>query len=369
MKIPFLDVARQYTRLKREIDDAIEQVLSSGWFIGGERVNSFEQKFANYTGSDYCISCGSGTDALELILRGWNIGPADEVIVPDFTWISDAEAVTTVGGKAIFVDVLPGELTIDPEKVKEAITPRTKAVIAVHLYGLPCRMDEIMAIADRYNIKVIEDCAQAPGGTYKGRKVGTLGHAAAFSFYPTKNLGAYGDGGAITTNDTALAEKVRLLANHGQPRRDTHLIEGRNSRLDVIQAAILDVKLKYLDQWNLIRTRTAGKYSDALRNTNIKPPVVTGPRSHVYHMYVVQLSKRDVFQQYLLDAGISTAIHYPKALHQLEAYGHLGLSDDMFPVSSNAAISVLSLPVFPELTDEEIEYVVRTLASVVSNML
>lgn len=361
MKIPFFDLKRQYSDLKSEIDAAMLQVLDKGWFIGGEVVKQFEDNFAHYVGTEHCVGCGNGTDGMELILRAYGIGPGDEVVVSAFTWISDAEVVSLVGAQVVFADVLPGTLCIDPVQLEKAITPKTKAIIAVHLYGLPCEMDEILSIARKYDIKVIEDCAQAHGATYKDQKVGSIGDAGAFSFYPTKNLGAYGDGGAVVTNDEKLAQKIRLLANHGQSERDTHVIEGRNSRLDVVQAAVLDVKLKYLDGWNDRRREIAAAYNTALENTEMIRPVAPDHSAHVYHLYVVQTASRDELLKHLEGKGIKTAIHYPKALNQMEVYGYLNLKERNFPIASQAAAEVLSLPVFPELKGEEIEAVTAAL--------
>lgn len=357
MNVPFFNLKRQYEDLKPEIEVTIQQVFDNSWFVGGPVVEQFEQNFAAYIGAGYCVGCGNGTDALELILRGYDIGPGDEVIVPAFTWISDAEVVTLVGAQVVFADILPHAFTIDPQQLENGITPKTKAIIVTHLYGQPCLMDEILAIARKHDLKVVEDCAQASGAAYKGQKIGSIGNAAAFSFYPTKNLGAYGDGGAVLTNDDALAKKIRLLANHGQPRRDIHLLEGRNSRLDVIQAAFLDMKLKYLDRWNDKRRAIAAVYSETLGSADIITPAETEDSMHVYHLYVLRTARREALRQFLASKGITTAIHFPKALHQLEVYQHLNLSDRDFPVASRAAAEVLSLPVFPELTNEEVYFI------------
>ncbi|UII24562.1 DegT/DnrJ/EryC1/StrS family aminotransferase [Fulvivirga maritima] len=358
MSVPFIDLQRQYLRVQAEVDNAIKEVLAGGWYIGGAVVTEFEQKFAEYIGVDQCVSCGNCTDGLELLLRAYDIGPGDEVIVPAFTWITDAEVVSLVGAKVVFADILPDEFTIDQDSLESKITGNTKAIIAVHLYGNPCRMEAIMSVAKKYDLKVIEDCAQSAGGTYKGKRLGALGHAAAFSFYPTKNLGAYGDGGAITTNDESLAEKLRLMSNHGQQERDNHIIEGKNSRLDPIQAAALLIKLKYLDQWNDRRRAIAAQYTSQL--SEMDGIICPQPSAdHIYHIYGIRVENREALKTHLSHYKIQTAIHYPKALPELAAYSHLKLSMHQYPVSGNLATQELSLPVFPELTDDEVAEVIR----------
>ncbi|MBL3655641.1 DegT/DnrJ/EryC1/StrS family aminotransferase [Fulvivirga sediminis] len=358
MSVPFIDLQRQYLEVKTEVDNAIKEVLAGGWYIGGAVVAEFEQKFAEYIGVKQCISCGNCTDGLELLLRAYGIGPGDEVIVPAFTWITDAEVVSLVGAKVVFADILSDEYTIDPVSIESQITEKTKAIIVVHLYGRPCRMEAIMALADRYNLKVIEDCAQAAGAKYNHKRVGAIGHAAAFSFYPTKNLGAYGDGGAVTTNDEALATKLRLMANHGQKERDNHIIEGKNSRLDPIQAAALLIKLKYLDQWNNRRKVIAAQYTSQF--SEMDGIICPQPSDdHIYHIYGIRVENREALKAHLSHYKIQTAIHYPKALPELAAYSHLKLSIDQYPVSGNLASQELSLPVFPELTNDEVAEVIR----------
>ena len=356
--IPFFDLKRQYQQLQDGLEKVILNVLRGGNYIGGSVVGEFEDNLARYVGVGEVVSCGSCTHALEIILRAYNIGPGDEVIVPDFTWISDAEVVTAVGAKPVFVDVLPGKLTIDPDQVAMAINERTKAIIAVHLYGLPCRMAELMALGAKHGIKVIEDCAQSIGAMYQGKMVGTIGDAAAFSFYPTKNLGAYGDGGAITTNDKALAERIRLLSNHGQPRRDVHLIEGVNSRLDAIQAAVLNYKFNYLEQWTKRRQEIAKDYTEGINSPIVELPATVPQMESVHHLYVVRSNQRDRLMGHLSANGVATAIHYPHALHQMPAYAYLNHQDAQYPVATYAASSVVSLPIFPELENSEVHKII-----------
>ncbi|GAA0890994.1 DegT/DnrJ/EryC1/StrS family aminotransferase [Fulvivirga kasyanovii] len=361
MKVPFFDLKRQYDHLRNDVNAAVHEVLNGGSFIGGKEVEGFESSFAEYTQTSHCIACGNGTDALELALRALDIGPGDEVIIPAFTFVGDAEVISLVGATVVLVDILSTEYTLDPSKLEAAINDKTKAIICTHLYGLPCRMDQIMTIAKKHGIKVVEDCAQAHGASLAGKPVGSLGDIAAFSFYPTKNLGAYGDAGAIVTNNDRLAEKVRLLANHGQISKNEHIVVGRNSRMDVMQATVLNVKLKYLDEWNRRRRQTAQIYSQELQSKSIIKPQVYENAYHVYHLYVVRSNNRNALQGYLKTQGVVTEIHYPKAIHQLEAFRHLQVTDKQYPVAEEIAASVLSLPVFPELKEDEIRWVVRSL--------
>ncbi|MEL6823570.1 MAG: DegT/DnrJ/EryC1/StrS family aminotransferase, partial [Calditrichota bacterium] len=292
MNVPFVDLKKQYHSIKAEIDAAIEDVLSHTAFIGGKAVSEFEEAFADFIGTDYCVACGNGTDSLEILLRAYGIGPGDEVIVPANSWISTSEVVSTAGAKPVFVDVNPLYYTIDPQKVEQAITANTRAIIPVHLYGLPAEMDAIMAIADKHNLIVIEDSAQAHGAEYRGSKIGTIGHAASFSFYPGKNLGAYGDAGGIVTNDANIARTCRMIGNHGQLQKHDHRIEGRNSRMDGLQAAVLKVKLKHLPQWTEGRRQAASVYDNLLQESGMQLPRAPEHSKHVYHLYVVQVDGR-----------------------------------------------------------------------------
>jgi len=361
VKVPLVDLKAQYQSIKNEIDSAIQECINDSSFIGGERVHAFEKSFAEFLGIKNCIGCANGTDAIELVLKGLGIGSGDEVIVPAYTWISTAEAPGTVGANPVFVDVVDGLYTIDYAKIEEKISSKTKAIIPVHLYGLPAEMDEIMEIANRHSLKVIEDCAQAHGAAYKGKKVGNFGHASTFSFYPSKNLGAYGDAGCMVTNADDLALQLRMLSNHGQQGKNNHFFEGRNSRLDTIQAMILSVKLQKLDQWTLLRIKNAELYKSKLQGTKIGLPQNPDYSKHVYHVFVIQIEERDKVINVLAEAGIGTAIHYPLPLPFTKPYEHLGYSPDDFPVSSGMSGKILSLPMYPELTEEQIDFVCDTL--------
>lgn len=360
MKVDFVDLSRQYLSIKNEVDQAIGQIIQETSFVGGAEVKAFEETFAAYVGVKHCIACANGTDSLEILLQAMGVGPGDEVIVPSHSWISTSEAVSTVGATPVFIDTLPLRYTIDPAKIEAAITSKTKAIIPVHLYGLPAEMDEIMAIANRHQLLVLEDCAQAHGAAYKGRRIGTFGHAASFSFYPGKNLGAYGDAGGMVTNDEELAEKARMIANHGQKGKHNHLMEGRNSRLDSIQAAVLNVKLPLLDKWNQLRRKHADLYHQLLKDLPLHLPLYPDYSSPVYHLFVVQTEERENLSAFLKKEGISTGIHYPVMLPMLPPYKE-NQQETYFPVSVGYQDKILSLPMFPELEEKEIEYVVEGL--------
>ncbi|MEQ9404473.1 MAG: DegT/DnrJ/EryC1/StrS family aminotransferase [Cyclobacteriaceae bacterium] len=358
MKVPFVDLKAQYLSIKEEIDGAIQSVIDGDLFVAGKAVTQFEREFANYLNIGHCIGCANGTDALEIALKALGIGPGDEVLVPALTWISTAGAVSNLGAEPVFVDVLPGERTMDPAQIREKITGKTKAVIPVHLYGLPARMIEILQIADNHNLFVIEDCAQAHGAAINGQKVGTFGDIATFSFYPSKNLGAYGDGGAIVTNDGGLAEKCRKIGNHGQQEKHDHSFIGRNSRLDSIQAAVLSVKLKYLDEWNTKRIQLAQTYSKHLRDVTLA--VIPEGYEHVFHLYVVESKDRESLKKQLNELGIETSIHYSKALPFIEAYQYQSHRPGDFPVAEQLCDEVLSLPIFAELKKDKLEKLLTT---------
>ncbi len=360
MKVPFFALDRQYRTIKTEIDQVVASVLGGGSYIGGAPVRQFEEMFADYLHAGHCIGVGNATDALELILRGMDIGEGDEVLVPAHTWISGAEVVDMVGAKPIFVDIHKELYTIDPTSVSARISVRTKAIIAVHLYGKPAPMDVLMPLAKEKGLRLIEDCAQAHGAMIGTRKVGSIGHAAAFSFYPTKNLGAYGDGGAIVTNDGVLARKCRLLANHGQPQRDKHELIGRNSRLDTLQAAILSIKLRFLDQWNGARANHALSYEQGLEDTGLGLPLKQHGHQEVHHIYPIRSPKRDELRAFLTKRGVGTAVHYPKAIPLTPAYGHRNFTKEDFPMAHQVSNEVLSLPIFPELNPQEVAYVIDT---------
>jgi dTDP-4-amino-4,6-dideoxygalactose transaminase len=355
MNVPFVDLKAQYASIKTEIDAAIQGVLDNTSFIGGTIVKGFEVSFAQYLDVAHCVSCANGTDAIEIALQAMGIGEGDEVIVPAMSWIATSEAVTTVGATPVFADILPKKFTIDPNQIRLKISEKTKAIIPVHLYGRPCEMDEIMNIAREFDLKVLEDSAQAHGAIYKNRKIGSFGDAATFSFYPGKNLGAYGDAGCIITNDKELAQNCKMICNHGQLSKHNHQMEGRNSRMDTIQAAVLNTKLPYLDQWTNKRIENAKYYNELLKDTGISIPIIDENKS-AFHLYVINIENRDEVKSKLQERGIGTQIHYPNALPALKPYQ---LSNDIkdFPVAETLAKTGLSLPLFPELTKKEISYV------------
>lgn len=354
--IPFLDAGQAYLELRQEIDAAVQRVLSSGRYILGEELEAFEEEFAAYCDTKHCIGVGNGLDALHLILRAYGIGPGDEVIVPAHTFIATWLAVTFAGATPVPVETRDdASYTIDPERIAAAITAKTKAIIPVHLYGRPADMDPIMGIAARYGLKVIEDAAQAHGARYHGRRAGSLGDAAAFSFYPGKNLGAFGDGGAVTTDDGDLAAKLRALRNYGSPAKYVHDWIGMNSRLDPIQAAILRVKLRHLEEWNARRLALADCYSRCLTGSGVALPAETAGFESVYHLFVIRTTRRDALQAGLKEAGVETLIHYPLPPHKQGAYSSLlGL---LLPIAERLAAEVLSLPMGPHLPLADAELV------------
>lgn len=335
------------------------KVVERGSFILGDEVEGFEDEFARFCGTRYAVGVSSGTSSLYLGLLASGIGLGDEVITVPNTFIATTEAITQTGARIRFVDIDQKTYNIDPSKIEDAVNERTKAIIPVHLYGQPADMDPILEIAKRHDLKVIEDACQAHGAEYKGKRVGGIGDVGCFSFYPGKNLGAYGDGGAITTNDPELAEKVRLLRNHGSKEKYMHLIEGGNHRLDEIQVAILRVKLKYLDGWNKERRRCADTYNRLLKGSWVITPYCAPYANHVYHLYVIRVKGRDGLRQFLESKGIYPGIHYPIPLHLMPAYRYLDLRDGSFPVTEMVTKEILSLPIFPELKDDEIEGICR----------
>jgi len=366
MHIPFVDLKSQYQSLKQEFDEAILKVVSETAFISGRYAKAFEESFAEYLGVTHCIGVANGTDALEIGLKAIGVGAGDEVLVPANTFFATSEAVGNIGAKAVFVDIEPNFYNIDPAKIEEKITPRTVAIIPVHLYGLPAEMDEIMAIANKHGLKVLEDCAQAHGATYKGKTVGGFGDVATFSFYPSKNLGAFGDAGAIVTNSDETAEKARLIANHGQTAKYRHAFEARNSRLDGIQAAVLSVKLPHLDGWLEARRKNAALYDELLSDSGLQLPLAPEYSRHTYHLYVVQVPGRAAVQQKLADEQIETGLHYPTALPFLEAYADRNHQPSDFPVAHAQMDKILSLPMYAELTEEMIGKVCRSLKSAIA---
>ena len=361
--IPLVDLKKQYKSIKSEIDNSIKDILSNTSFIGGNNVIGFETNFKKYIGVNHCISCANGTDSIEILLKALDIGKGDEVIVPAISWISTSEAVSSVGAKPVFVDIDPEYYTIDLTKIERATTNKTKAIIPVHLYGQPVDMIKLMAIAKKHNLKVIEDCAQAHGAEFNRKKIGSFGDCASFSFYPGKNLGAYGDAGAMITNDSKIAEKARMIANHGQKEKHNHIIEGRNSRMDSIHAAVLNVKLNYLNSWTNKRIEIAEKYNSLLFKSSISCPKKIKNGKHVYHLYVVRSSQRDKLKKELAEKGISSAIHYPTALPFLKCYKNLDNLKKDFPVASLYTKQILSIPIFPELTKKEINFICKNIIS------
>lgn len=365
MHIPFVDLKLQYQNIQSQIDKGIQSVINETAFISGKYATAFEEAFAQYLGINHVIACANGTDSLEILLKAYQIGAGDEVIVPANSWISTSECVSTVGARVVFADSHPVHYTIDVSKIEEKITPQTKAIIPVHLYGCAADMDAIMQIAARHNLNVIEDCAQAHAATYKGKTIGTIGHAASFSFYPGKNLGAYGDAGGMATNDEAIATKARMIANHGRLGKHDHGVEGRNSRMDGIQAAILTAKLPYLEQWTQARMQHAQRYLSNLQHAGIRLPVIPDGFRHVFHLFVVQVPHREKVQQQLKEHGIETGIHYPIALPLLKAYAYMEHQPNDFPVAAGQMDKLLSLPMYAELTADQIDFVCEKLISAI----
>lgn len=359
--IPFADLKRQYQSLKKEIDSCILLNLENTSFIGGQEITQFEQSFASYVNANFCVACANGTDSIEILLKAMGITQNDEVLVPAISWISTSEAVSSIGAIPIFVDIEPDSYTIDTNLISSKITSKTKAIIPVHLYGQPADMHALMKIARKYKLKVLEDCAQAHGAKIDGQHVGSFGDAASFSFYPGKNLGAYGDAGCMITNDKEIARKAGLIANHGQIIKHNHIIEGRNSRLDNIQAAILNIKLPHLNHWIKRRNEIGIQYIDKIKNLKIKTPVMDNSNYHAFHLFVIRCDNRDELMLHLKDNGIGYSIHYPTALPFLECYAHFNYSFEDFPVASEYQNKILSIPMFPELEGNEIDKVINTL--------
>lgn len=358
MKIPFADFAPMHGEIRQEMLAAFENVYDRGWFIGGDHCTAFEEQFAQYCEVPYCVGCGNGLDALHLILKAANIGEGDEVIVPAQTYIATALAATYAGAKPVFVDIEPEYYSLDPDLVRAAITPRTKAIMVVHLYGQIGRFEELEAIAREHNLLLIEDSAQAHGARYKGRIAGSLGDATGFSFYPGKNLGALGDAGAVCTKSAEIADMVRALSNYGSRQKYMHEYKGVNSRLDELQAALLEVKLANLDRWHQGRSHVAERYLAEIRNPKIKLPAVQPGCVHAWHLFAVLAEDRDALKQHLDANGVSYQCHYPVAMHLHQAYRDLGYREGDFPVAERNAREELSLPLFYGMTDEQISYVI-----------
>lgn len=361
MNIPFSSVGVMHREIESEMLDKFREVYENNWFIQGREVEKFEEEFAAYCGAKYCVGCGNGLDALYLILRAYGIGKGDEVIVPSNTYIATALAVSYTGARPVFVEPRMESYNINPEEIEAKITERTRAIMAVHLYGQPAEMDAIMELAGKYSLKVIEDAAQAHGASYKGKRTGNLGDAAGFSFYPGKNLGALGDGGAVVTNDKELAELVRALGNYGSDYKYHHIYQGNNSRLDEVQAGLLRVKLKELDKWNARRVEIAGRYLNEIVNPGITLPVTSFDCTHVYHIFAVRCRQRDGLEEYLNQKGIGTNKHYPIPMHLQEAYAELQIPRGALPVAEEISGTQLSLPMYYGMTEEEVSYVIEAL--------
>jgi dTDP-4-amino-4,6-dideoxygalactose transaminase len=367
VKVPYLDLKAQYQSIKPEIDAAIARVLDSGQFVLGSEVAGFEQDFAAYCGTADCIALNSGTSALHLALLAAGVGPGDEVITVPFTFVASVAAVIYTGARPVLVDIDPRSFNLDPAAIEAAITPRTKAILPVHLYGQPADMDPIMEIARRHGLIVIEDAAQAHGAKYKGRPVGSIGDIACFSFYPGKNLGAYGEGGAVTTSNPEYARTVRMLRDWGQDRKYHHILRGYNYRMEGFQGAILRVKLRHLDKWTEARRAIVRQYNHLLAGCGVQTPSEMPWAHHVYHVYTLRSDDRDGLQAALTAEGIQTGIHYPVPVHRQPAYADLGYGPGAFPLAESAAKQVLSLPLYPELSSQAVAEVAEVVKKTVAN--
>jgi dTDP-4-amino-4,6-dideoxygalactose transaminase len=359
-QVPFVDLAAQYRTISAEIDEAVSRVIRDTDFILGREVSLFEEEFASFCEAKWAIGVDSGTSALELALRAYEIGPGDEVITAANSFIASALAISHAGATPVLVDVDPDTYTINAAAIEKAISPRTKGIIPVHLYGHPADMDPIVQLAERHGLVIIEDACQAHGARYKGKRTGSLGHAAAFSFYPGKNLGGYGDGGMVVTGDQAVAKRLEMLRNYGQKEKYQHMFRGYNRRLDTLQAAVLRVKLKHLDEWNDARRQHAKSYRRLLEQSGIVTPYAVAHAEAVWHLYVIRVDQRDAMKEYLASRGISVGIHYPIPIHLQPAYRDLGYRQGDFPVTEEYARQILSLPMYAELTPEVIGRVAET---------
>ncbi len=355
--IPYCDLRAQYKSIKPEIDEAVGRVLESAEFVLGSEVEAFEQEFATYVGANHAIAMNSGTSALHLALLAAGVGPGTEVITVPFTFVATTAAIVYTGATPVFVDVTPDALTMDPAQVEAAITPRTRAILPVHLYGQPADLDPLLAIARRHGLKVVEDACQAHGSEYKGRKVGPIGDSGCFSFYPGKNLGAYGEGGLAVTNDAAQARKMRMLRDWGQEQRYHHVLKGFNYRMEGLQGSILRVKLRHLERWTELRRTHSAAYHDVLRGSGLSLPVEKPYSRHVYHVFAIRVPERESLQRLLKANGVQSGIHYPVPVHLQPAYADLGYLRGQFPESERAADEVLSLPMYPEMTRTQIDEV------------
>jgi dTDP-4-amino-4,6-dideoxygalactose transaminase len=358
MNIPFVDLKAQYLSIKGDIDNAIQNVITETAFIGGKYVKQFEHEFAELYGVKHCIAVGNGTDSLYIIMKMLGIKEGDEVITSAYSWISSSETISQTGATPIFVDINPDYYTIDENQIEKYITNKTKAIIPVHIHGQICNMDAILKIAKKYSLFVIEDCAQSHFSEFEGKRAGTMGIASSFSFYPGKNLGAYGDAGCILTNDDTLANKFRMFANHGALKKHQHQIEGINSRLDGIQAAILSAKLPHILNWTNMRKKCANVYFNLLNGLEHVTCTKIRPNSeHSFHLFLIKVDRRDELHVFLKENGIESVIHYPKALTSLACYDYLNLKQEDYPVATGNESKILSLPIYPELTVKEIEYI------------
>lgn len=363
MKIPFVSFKPLEKELNSELKEAFNRVFERSWYIEGIEDKNFEEKFAKFCNVNYCVGVGNGLDALVLALKALDIGAGDEVIVPSNTYIATALAVTYVGATPVFVEPDINTYNIDPNNIEKSITSKTKAIMPVHLYGLPCDMDPIITIAKKHNLKIVEDCAQAHGATYKGQVIGSFGDAAGFSFYPGKNLGALGDGGATVTNSKELADKVRALGNYGSDYKYHHIYLGNNSRLDEMQAAFLSAKLDILDKVSKNRDETAQKYLNGIKNPNVVLPIIPEGMTHVWHIFAVRCDRREELEKHLNSNGISTNKHYPIPMHLQECYKGLGFKEGDFPIAEEISKTELSIPMYYGMTDEEITFVIDTINS------
>jgi dTDP-4-amino-4,6-dideoxygalactose transaminase len=364
MQVPFLDLKAPYAELRQQLDEAVHRVMERGWYILGEEVRAFEKEFAAWTGAAHCVGVSNGLDALHLVLRAWDIGPGDEVIVPSNTYIATWLAVSYAGATPVPVEPDERTYNLDPERIEAAITTRTKAILPVHLYGQPADMDAIMAIARAHGLKVLEDCAQAHGATVRGRRVGALGHAAAWSFYPGKNLGALGDAGAVTSDDEALIDRVRVLANYGSRVKYHNIEKGFNCRLDEMQAAILRAKMPVLAEWNARRAEVAFEYAKRITRRDVTLPFVPDWCEPVWHLFVIRSANREAIQKSLADAGIGTLIHYPIPAFSQPAYPEFNARANEWPIAVRLANEVLSIPIGPHMTLEQVAYVAEAIERV-----
>ena len=364
MNVPFVSLRPMHDEIRPQLDAAYNAVLENSYYIQGPNCEAFEKEFADYCGCDYCVGVATGLDAIIMILRSMDIGAGDEVIVPSNTFIATALAVSYCGAIPVFVEPTIETYNIDPNQIEAAITAKTKAIIAVHLQGRPADMDSVLAIAKKHGLRTIEDAAQAHGARYKGVRIGALSDAAAFSFYPGKNLGALGDGGCVVTNNTEIANKVKALGNYGSDYKYHHIYKGTNSRLDEIQAAFLRAKLPHLDKWNECRRSIAARYINEITNPLIKLPLPNdGDYEHIYHVFVIRCDERDRLEKYLSDLGIGTVKHYPVPMHLQGAYSDLGYKEGDFPIAEEISKTVLSIPIYYGMTDGEVDYVISSINS------